>query len=46
MTAASDVYSYGIVLLELITGRKAIESDGLEEDTNIVEWVSRLALKQ
>lgn len=34
----SDVYSYGVVLLELITGRKALDPSFTEE-TEIVEWV-------
>lgn len=38
LTLSSDVYSYGVVLLVLITGQKAIDHDRVEE-VNLVEWV-------
>lgn len=40
ITEKSDVYSYGIVLLEILSGRSAVEpcvGDGL----HIVEWVKK-----
>eukprot|EP00258_Populus_trichocarpa_P041589 XP_024457608.1 receptor-like serine/threonine-protein kinase At3g01300 [Populus trichocarpa] len=33
-----DVYSYGIVRLELLTGKKPIISTGLKEQENLVKW--------
>ncbi|CAL9761356.1 unnamed protein product [Musa acuminata subsp. burmannicoides] len=33
LTEKSDIYSYGVLLLELVTGRRAIQ-----ENRNLVEW--------
>ena len=38
LTTASDVYAYGVVLLEIITGQEAIDHLRFEE-LNIIEWV-------
>ncbi|KAK8355374.1 hypothetical protein V6Z12_A05G285300 [Gossypium hirsutum] len=38
-TTKCDVYSYGVVLMELITGKKPVESD-FGENKNLVYWVS------
>uniref|UniRef100_A0A7I4AHJ9 Protein kinase domain-containing protein n=1 Tax=Physcomitrium patens TaxID=3218 RepID=A0A7I4AHJ9_PHYPA len=38
LTTASDVYAYGVCLLELITGQQSIDHMRLEE-FNLIEWV-------
>lgn len=45
-TPKSDVYCFGVVLFELMTGKKPIEDDYLDEkDTNLVSWVRSLVRK-
>lgn len=36
----SDVYSYGVVLLELLTGRKPVDMAQPSGQENLVTWVS------
>jgi len=40
LTVKSDIYSLGVVLLELITGRKAIDPNRNRAEQNLVNWVS------
>ncbi|KAJ4871920.1 putative serine/threonine-protein kinase RLCKVII [Raphanus sativus] len=42
LTFKSDIYSFGVVLLELITGRKAIDSTKDRKDQNLVGWARPL----
>ncbi|XP_057447967.1 proline-rich receptor-like protein kinase PERK9 [Lotus japonicus] len=42
LTEKSDVYAYGVVLLELISGRKAVDSSQPLGDESLVEWARPL----
>lgn len=38
LTAKSDVYSYGVVLLEILSGRRAIDKNRPAGEHRLVEW--------
>ncbi|KAL4587610.1 hypothetical protein LXL04_000482 [Taraxacum kok-saghyz] len=42
LTFKSDIYSFGVVLLELITGRKAIDDTRNAAEQNLVAWARPL----
>lgn len=41
-TAKGDVYSYGVILLELISGKKPIDPSEFGDDNNLVGWAKQL----
>lgn len=40
----SDVYSYGVVLLELLTGRTPVDMSQPGGQENLVTWVSSISI--
>ncbi|KAK7402150.1 hypothetical protein VNO78_14187 [Psophocarpus tetragonolobus] len=42
LTFRSDIYSFGVVLLEIITGRKAIDNTKSSKEQNLVAWARPL----
>ncbi|KAL9171117.1 hypothetical protein ABFS82_04G188700 [Erythranthe guttata] len=42
LTFKSDIYSFGVVLLEIITGRKAIDNRRTGSQSNLVAWARPL----
>lgn len=45
LTFKCDIYSFGVVLLELLTGRKAIDNTKPAAEQNLVSWVSSFSQK-
>ncbi|CAL0310976.1 unnamed protein product [Lupinus luteus] len=41
-TTKGDVYSYGVILLELLSGKRPIDSSEFGDDNNLVGWSKQL----
>lgn len=42
VSVRTDVYSFGIVLIQLISGRKVVDSNRLDQQQSLRQWVGSL----
>uniref|UniRef100_A0ACD5XJC5 Uncharacterized protein n=1 Tax=Avena sativa TaxID=4498 RepID=A0ACD5XJC5_AVESA len=42
LTLRSDIYSFGVVILEVITGRRALDQTRSRDERNLAEWATPL----
>lgn len=46
ITPKVDVYSFGVILMEMITGRKALDESQPEDSVHLVTWFRRLYINK
>ncbi|KAE9607504.1 putative protein kinase RLK-Pelle-LRR-IX family [Lupinus albus] len=46
LTTKVDVYSFGVILMEMITGRRALDESRSEENFHLVSWFCRMLLNK
>ncbi|CAA7400828.1 unnamed protein product [Spirodela intermedia] len=42
VTTKADVFSFGVILMEMVTGRRALDESRPEENAHLVEWFRRV----